>query len=110
MSRPRPAGSRSSAVKLQEDYVSVGTSNSLAGMQEGPWRWINVYGSTYLYISDSADTMARSATLADGSLTWASYAAPIDWSPSSTPTGGVTYVAVYGGTGGNTFTVADTSN
>ena len=93
--------------KLQS-YVSVGTGDSLAGIK-GAVTVANFYGSTYLYISDSADTTARSATLADGSLTWASYAAPIYWSPSSTSTGGVTYVAVYGGTGGNTFTVTDTS-
>src|SRR5207247_2487591 len=72
---------------------------------------VNVYGAgaTDLYVDDDADDTGRTATLNDGSITGLA-PATISWTPSSSFTGGVTSLHVHGGSGGNTFTVANTSN
>jgi hypothetical protein len=75
--------------------------------------YVNVYGSgtTTLVVNDSADTTGRTVTMNNGWLTGLTPdSAPIEWTPSSTSTGGVIYLDVVGGSGGDTFTVANTSN
>jgi hypothetical protein len=63
---------------------------------DGP---VDVYGagSTSLYVDDSADTTGPNGSMYDGELTGLS-PAPIFWTPSANPTGGVTYLNVKCGT------------
>ena len=76
---------------------------------------VDVYGagSTSLYVDDSADTTGPNGSMHDGELAGLS-PAPILWTPSSNPTGGVTYLNVKAGSTsvpGNTyFSVFNTSN
>jgi hypothetical protein len=75
---------------------------------------VDVYGagSTSLYVDDSADTLGTSGSMFDGVLTGLS-PSPILWTPSSSPTGGVTYLNVQKGAIGyytGPFTIFDTSN
>lgn len=70
-------------------------------------------GSTYLYLDDSGDTAGQTLTMNDGEISYnfdgTVNASTIYYNPSSSSTGDVTYLAVYGGTGGNTFNVNNTS-
>jgi hypothetical protein len=93
------------------DVVSVGSGGTLAAIL-GAVSVKNTTGVSELWIDDSGDSTSRFATLDDGSLTWTyvAYAAPITWTPTSSTTGGVDLVHVYGGWGGNRFTVNNTSN
>jgi hypothetical protein len=72
---------------------------------------VDVYGpgSTSLYVDDSGDTTAKTASMYDGKISGLA-PADIDWSPTSSSTGGVTDLHVGGGSGGNTFNVYGTSN
>ena len=70
----------------------------------------NTSGSSQLSVDDSSDTTGRTANLYNGELTGLGASAPIYWTPTSSATGGVTYLAVHGGSGGNTFDVENTSN
>jgi hypothetical protein len=67
-------------------------------------------GAIGLLIDDGADTTGTLPMLSDGQLTGLGKAAAISWTPTSTASGGVTGMSVYGGSGGNTFTVSNTSN
>jgi Ca2+-binding RTX toxin-like protein len=68
-------------------------------------------GATSLVVDDRGDPTGRAATLSDGMITGLTPApATIGWTPTSSATGGVTDLTVFGGSGGNTFTVTDTSN
>ena len=92
------------------DWVDVGVGSTAA--IKGT---VDVYnssssGSSYLEVDDSSDTTGRTADLYNGGLTGLGAGAPIDWIPSASATGGVTYVMAYGGSGGNTFNVHNTSN
>jgi hypothetical protein len=80
---------------------------TLAGIQGA----VNVSGggATPLYVDDSADTTGQTFHLADGSLTGDTFA-PITWTPTANTSGGVDALEVLGGSGGNTFDVANTSN
>jgi hypothetical protein len=89
------------------DTDTVGAGGSVQGIQ-GPVTVDNPAGATELTVDDSKDPMSRNATLNDGSIVHLA-PAPISWTPTATATGGVTYVGIYGGSGGNTFTVQDTS-
>jgi Ca2+-binding RTX toxin-like protein len=75
-------------------YVSVYNSSSL--------------GSSYLYVDDSADATPRTWNLYNGQLTGIA-PATIYWTPSSSSTGGVTYLSITGGTGADSFNVFNTS-
>jgi hypothetical protein len=68
-------------------------------------------GTTSLTIDDSGDTTARTASLSDGLLTGLAPAAIqwIDYHSSGLGAGGVTALKIHGGSGGNTFTVLNTS-
>ncbi len=90
------------------DSVDVGVG-STAGIL-GSVNVNNTSGSSQLYVDDSLDTTGWAANLYNGELTGLGASAPIYWTPTSSPTGGVTYVAVDGGSGGNTFYVDNTSN
>jgi hypothetical protein len=95
-----------------QDSVYVGSNGSaLGGTVQGIGGAVTVYGpgGTNLTVDDSGDTTARTATLSDGSITGLA-PAPIAWTPTSSATGGVTGLYVYGGSGGNTFNVTGTSN
>src|SRR5262249_41930557 len=54
-------------------------------------------------------TTGRTATVSDGTITGLAPAA-IQWVPTHSLIGGVFGLRVYGGSGGNTFTVTGTSN
>ncbi len=107
------------------NYVTIGNSfDGVQGINSG----VNVYngyptpsstGHTNLTVDDSADTSGQSATLSDQPYGVGSYQvgslvglapAPINWfdNSSGTYTGGVSFLAIYGGSGGNTFTVTNT--
>jgi hypothetical protein len=91
--------------------VLVGGNGTLAGINGLVYVFnSSSSGSSALYIDDNLDTTGQIANLYDGELTGLGSPAPIEWSPSSSSTGGVTDVAVYGGSGGNTFDVNNTSN
>jgi len=84
---------------------AIGVYNSDQGSGQGSGQ-----GSSYLYIDDSLDPTGQVANLYDGELTGLGASAPIEWTPSASATGGVTYVDVDGGSGGNAFYVHNTSS
>jgi hypothetical protein len=91
-------------------YVNVG--EGWTGYING---YVDVYnsssrGSSYLYVDDHYDTVGRTADLYNGGLTGLGSPAPIYWAPSASAIGSVTFVGVYGGSGGNRFNVYNTSN
>jgi hypothetical protein len=90
-----------------QDSVIVGSTGTLANINGG----VDVFGpdgSTYLYVIDTNDSSSKTATMSDGEITGL---APgnIDWTPTSNAFGGVTFLDVLGGSGGNTFNVLNTS-
>jgi hypothetical protein len=97
------------------DTVTVGNYNSALNYRTGDMSSVNGLvdifgtGSTSLYLDDSGDSIGQHVSMYDGSILGLS-PATIQWSPWSASTGGVTYLAVYGGSGGNTFDVHNTSN
>jgi hypothetical protein len=90
-----------------QDSINVGNNGNVQGITGG--MYIGGSGAAALSINDSADTTARTATLSDGTLTGLAPSA-IQWVPTSSATGGVTGLTVYGGSGGNTVNVQGTSN
>jgi Ca2+-binding RTX toxin-like protein len=95
------------------DFVQLGSERGSSGQGLlnqilGAVHVSSINGTTYLYVDDTADTTSRSAILSNGVLTGLS-PAPIYWTPTPWPTGGVTTVAVWGGNAGNTFEVNNTS-
>jgi hypothetical protein len=95
-----------------QDVVQLGSSSpsfggTLANLN-GSVSVTNAGGATVLHVDDSGDSTAKTATLKDGSITGLA-PATISWTPTATSTGGVTNLDVRGGSGGNTFTVANTS-
>ena len=91
------------------DNIFVGNNGSLAGIS-GAIDVFNYVGADYLYVDDYNDPTPRNATFASGSLTWASYAAPITWVPSASSTGGVTYLDYEAGSGSNVIDVDNTDD
>ncbi len=96
------------------DLYNPGTDSTNVG--EGSMAningWVNAYGpgSTSLYLNDSSDSTARTVTMNDGSLSGlGAGAGTIYWTPSSTATGGVTFLSVVGGSGSSTFNINNTS-
>jgi acrosin len=85
---------------------TVGSGGSLAGIRGA----IDVRGAggTSLRVDDSGDTTARKASLDSGSVSFTGYAAPVDFTPTTTASDGVIFLGVWLGSGGNTVTVADT--
>ena len=72
----------------------------------------NTFGQTTLVVDDSGDTLSKTATLttlADGVLTGLAPAA-IYWAPTPLAVGGVNFLDILGGSGGNTFNVVNTTN
>jgi hypothetical protein len=95
-----------------QDSVYLGSNGSaLGGNVQGINGPVNVTGAggTTLVVDDSSDTTGHMATLSDRAITGLAKAT-ISWAPTSSATGGVTGLAVYGGAGGNSFTIANTSN
>jgi hypothetical protein len=103
-----------------QDFVFVGSNGSaLGGNLQGIGGTVLVVGTgaTGLNVDDGGDTTGRTATLSNapffsgflGGITGLA-PAPIEWIPTSTASGGVNGLTVYGGSGGNTFTVTGTSN
>jgi hypothetical protein len=119
------AGSGSDTVNIQattgflydynaglDDVVTVGSAApSLGGTLAAIQGAVQVYGSgsTWLYVDDSADTSGQTFTMSDGLMS-GSFFAPISWVPTANNTGGVIGLNVFGGSGGNTFNIAGTSN
>jgi hypothetical protein len=103
-----------------QDSVYVGSNGSaLGGNVQGIKGTVLVAGAgaAALTVDDGGDTTGRTATLFNspfgGSFIGAIGGlapAPIEWIPTSSASGGVTGLNVYGGSGGNTFNVAGTSN
>ena len=120
------AGTGSNAVNNVYVYGTTGALNIDGGpgfdsvdVGEGSLAKINgqvlVYnsysvGSSDLYIDDHLDTSGETATLDDGELTGMGASAPIEWVPSASISGGVTFLVVEGGTGRNMFLVNNTSS
>jgi hypothetical protein len=71
--------------------------------------YVSGAGFTGLTIDDSGDTYSESITLFDGLINGLP-GNPIHWVPATLTTGGVTGLGIFGGSGGNTFTVNNTSN
>jgi hypothetical protein len=91
--------------------ISTGTGESYVLIGDGTVADINgpvdVFGGTInLYVEDGADATARTVTMSDDEIQ--GMGAAISWTPLSSKAGGVDYVSVTGGTGGNTFTVTGT--
>jgi Ca2+-binding RTX toxin-like protein len=85
------------------DAVRVGRAGRLDGIA-GAVHVSHASGRTILEILNDADTTGRTATLNLGRLTWTNYAAPLTWVPTTTTTGGVTYVQIDLGLGSDTLT------
>jgi hypothetical protein len=81
-------------------YVESGTA---AGNVNG---LVDVYGAgdIYLYVEDFSTASPQTAALIGTSLTGLSKGT-IEWTPSPTPTGGVTAVEIYGSSANTTFDV-----
>jgi hypothetical protein len=91
---------------LDEVYV---TGNGTLATINGA---VDVYGAgaTYLYVEDIYDTTTRTATLTGNALTGLS-PAPIEWTASSSPTGGgVTSLVLYGSAANNAYDVVGIPN
>jgi acrosin len=87
-----------------QDYVYVG-NGTLASINGS----VDVYGpgSTYLYVYDYNDLTSRTATLTGSSLTGMS-TGTILWTPTSSSTGGVTFLDIFGSSAGSTYNVTTT--
>jgi hypothetical protein len=95
-----------------KDTVMIGSAApSFGGTLANIGGWVDVTGpgATQLSVDDTCDTGAKSPILSNGSLSGLA-PATIYWTPTATATGGVTYLGVWGGRGGNTWTVNDTSS
>jgi hypothetical protein len=84
--------------------VGLGNTGNIAG-------FVDAYGAgaTSLDLNDENDTTVRTVTMNDGSVTGAG-SGTISWTPTSSPTGGVTYVEVDGGSANDTFNIKNTSD
>jgi hypothetical protein len=95
------------------NHVNIGSSGpSLGGTLAniaGPVNVGSFAGSTTLTVDDSGDAVSKTATLTDGLLIGLAPAA-ISWTPTASTTGGVNFLDILGGSGGNTFNVPNTSN
>jgi hypothetical protein len=98
------------------DLVAMGsngnsTSSTLANIQNNV-SFANSKGFTNVSLYDGGDsTSNRQVVMQDGKLWGLQGAGIISWTPTSSPTGGVNLLAVYGGSGnGNNFLVDNTSN
>jgi hypothetical protein len=92
--------------------VYVGSNgSSLGGTAQNIHGTVDAYGAgqTWLYVDNSADATGHTASLQTGALTGLAPAS-VFWTPSSSTTGGVDYLDVLGGSGGNTFNVAANNN
>jgi hypothetical protein len=89
------------------DFVYVGSDGSTANINGS----VNVSGagSTYLYVEDDLDPVARNVTLTGSSLTGMSQGT-ITWVASSAATGGVVFLNIDGSNAGGTYTITDTPN
>ncbi len=115
-----PAGTSTFIEDLGDDSVVVG--NTKGNVDDGAGFLGDIHGlvavaatgdigepgSTYLYLDDSGDTFGQTVTMNNGVIDYG-FSAPIYYNPSANSTGDVTYLAVYGGSGGNTFNVDNTS-
>jgi hypothetical protein len=88
--------------------AGASSSSTLANIQ-GNVTVANPSGSSILDLYDNSDTTGRTVSMYDSEITGLA-PANIYWTPTSSATGGVTGLSVYGGSGGNTFNVENTSN
>ena len=89
------------------DQVTIG--NGTLGSINGQVSVADTGGSAHLLVEDFLDTVGRTVTLGDGSLTGLA-GSSITWTPTATGSGGVSYLSVLGGQGSNTWNVSNTSN
>lgn len=89
------------------DNVTIGDStlSAIAGAVDV----VNTSGSTALTVADYGDSTGHTVALGDGQLTGLAPAA-IDWTPTATGSDGVTSLKISGGSGGNTWNIANTSD
>jgi hypothetical protein len=66
-------------------------------------------GSTQLTLDDSGDAAVKTVTMTKGKIEGLE-PADIEWTASSSPTGGVTSLSVYGGSGGNIYYIDGTGD
>jgi Ca2+-binding RTX toxin-like protein len=88
------------------DTVTIGAAGSVQAIH-GEVDVLNLHGGTALTVDDRADATARTVVLDNGTLDGLAPARIVWW---TSPSGGsVTGLTVYGGRGGNTFTVNNTT-
>jgi hypothetical protein len=120
-------GDGSNALNLQSNGVPIAVANTQGGTDavvlgsagasssstlaniQGKVSVANPSGSSILDLYDNSDTTGRTVSMYDGEITGLA-PANIYWTPTSSAIGGVTGLSVYGGSGGNTFNVENTSN
>jgi hypothetical protein len=90
------------------DSINVGRGN--LGSING---FVNVSGAgaTSLDLDDSSDTVVRTVSMNDGSITGlGGGTGAISWTPTSASAGGVVFLYVFGSGAGSTYNVNNTSN
>ncbi len=109
-----PSGTSTNIDDVGNDTVAIGnyvsSVNNGAGFMDGIQGMVDVFGSgaTTLYVDDSGDSVGQGVTMYDGQINYGG-AAPVYYTPTNILTGGVNYLAVYGGYGNNIFSVENTS-
>ncbi len=110
-----PSGTSTFIDDVGNDSVAIGnyvsSVNNGAGFMDGIRGLVDVYGagSTSLYVDDSGDSVGQNVTMYNG-LIYYGGAAPVYYTPTNTYTGGDNSLTVYGGYGGNLFSVENTSS
>jgi hypothetical protein len=101
-----PPGMTTSINDAGQDTVRLGYGGTTANIRGD----VHVYGSgsTSLDVYDSSDSVGRTVTMFRNEAVGLAPAS-IYWNPTPYSSGGVTSLAVYGGTGGNTFNILETS-
>ena len=103
-----------------DDYNSGGQDNTYVGTSSGSLGtgtlaningFVDAYGpgGTFLYVDDTADAAGHTVTMSSSSITGLA-PAPIEWTATSTSTGGVVGLDVLGSGGGSTYNYTNTAN
>ncbi len=94
-----------------DQSVTLGNNGSVQGLNGFVYVYNEISsGSSGLVIDDSSDTTSRTASMTDGYITGLA-PAPLYWidNTAGTYTGGVAGLILYGGSGGNTWNIANVS-
>ncbi len=102
------------------DYNSGGQDNTYVGTSSGSFGtgtvaningFVDAYGAggTFLYVDDTADAGSHTVTMSSTSITGLA-PAPIEWTATSTSTGGVIGLDLLGSGGGSTYNFTNTAS